>query len=169
MTLVTFAGAANFTNAQFYILDSSNVTTYTNSFGTTKSESISQWLLYGNISDRGLLADMTGIVIEIRADMKALIFRMDWANMFILWLTGKSDQGNERRSGSSDYRHCQFMTATIKNPWFTCTRTRNSHTHIEVRDGKRTAAAISLGDSTLDNSNPYIVTGCLRWVFGLLI
>ncbi|MEQ3216427.1 leucine-rich repeat protein [Hominifimenecus microfluidus] len=30
-----------------------------------------------------------------------------------------------------------------------------AHTHIEVRDGKRTAAAISVGDSTLDNANPY--------------
>ena len=30
-----------------------------------------------------------------------------------------------------------------------------AHTHIEVRDGKRTAAAISVGDSVLDNSNPY--------------
>lgn len=30
-----------------------------------------------------------------------------------------------------------------------------SHVHIEVRDGKRTAAAKSVNDPTLDNSNPY--------------
>ena len=31
----------------------------------------------------------------------------------------------------------------------------SSHVHIEVRDGKRTAAAVSVNDSRLDNSNPY--------------
>lgn len=30
-----------------------------------------------------------------------------------------------------------------------------AHSHIEVRDGKRTAAAVSVGDSVLDNSDPY--------------
>lgn len=30
-----------------------------------------------------------------------------------------------------------------------------AHTHIEVRDGRRTAAAVSVGDSVLDNANPY--------------
>lgn len=30
----------------------------------------------------------------------------------------------------------------------------NAHTHVEVRDGKKTAAAVSVGDSVLDNANP---------------
>lgn len=36
-----------------------------------------------------------------------------------------------------------------------------AHTHIEVRDGKRTAAAISVGDSVLDNANPYPYWGTI--------
>ena len=33
--------------------------------------------------------------------------------------------------------------------------TKTSHVHIEVRNGKRQKAAISIGDKTLDNDNPY--------------
>ena len=30
----------------------------------------------------------------------------------------------------------------------------SAHTHVEVRNGKKTAASVSVGDSTLDNENP---------------
>ena len=38
--------------------------------------------------------------------------------------------------------------------WRGCSSSSNSHTHVEVRDGKRTAAAKSVNDYTLENSNP---------------
>lgn len=33
--------------------------------------------------------------------------------------------------------------------------TSSAHTHIEVRDGRKTSAAVSVGDNTLNNPNPY--------------
>lgn len=38
--------------------------------------------------------------------------------------------------------------------WRGCSSSSGSHTHVEVRDGKRTAAAKSVNDYTLDNPNP---------------
>lgn len=38
--------------------------------------------------------------------------------------------------------------------WRGCSNSDGGHTHVEVRDGEKTHAAISVGDSKLDNSNP---------------
>lgn len=38
--------------------------------------------------------------------------------------------------------------------WRGCSTSGSGHTHIEVRNGKKTSAAKSVGDYTLDNSNP---------------
>lgn len=38
--------------------------------------------------------------------------------------------------------------------WRGCSSSSGTHTHVEVRDGRRTAAAKSVNDYTLDNSNP---------------
>lgn len=38
--------------------------------------------------------------------------------------------------------------------WRGCSSSSGTHTHVEVRDGKRTSAAKSVNDYTLDNSNP---------------
>lgn len=38
--------------------------------------------------------------------------------------------------------------------WRGCSSASGAHTHVEVRDGKRTSAAKSVNDYTLDNSNP---------------
>lgn len=38
--------------------------------------------------------------------------------------------------------------------WRGCSSSSGAHTHVEVRDGKRTSAAKSVNDYTLDNANP---------------
>ena len=38
--------------------------------------------------------------------------------------------------------------------WRGCSTSGSGHTHVEVRNGKKTSAAKSVGDYTLDNSNP---------------
>lgn len=38
--------------------------------------------------------------------------------------------------------------------WRGCSSSSGAHTHVEVRDGKRTAASKSVNDYTLDNANP---------------
>ena len=38
--------------------------------------------------------------------------------------------------------------------WHGCSSSSGTHTHIEVRNGRKTAAAVSVGDYTLDNPNP---------------
>lgn len=38
--------------------------------------------------------------------------------------------------------------------WRGCSSSSSTHTHVEVRNGRRTAAAVSVGDYRLDNPNP---------------
>ena len=57
---------------------------------------------------------------------------------------------NSLYEGKSVARGEQIATEA----WRGCSSASNAHTHVEVRDGRRTSAAKSVNDYTLENSNP---------------
>ena len=70
------------------------------------------------------------------------------ANKTVVYL--HSNPENSLKAGQTVKRGQQIATES----WRGCSKAADAHTHVEVRNGKKTAAAKSVGDKTLDNSNP---------------
>ena len=70
------------------------------------------------------------------------------ANKTVVYL--HSNPVNSLKAGQTVKRGQQIATES----WRGCAKAKDAHTHVEVRNGKQTGAAKSVGDSKLDNPNP---------------